>query len=90
MSFKRLAGKLHLWLGLTSGLIVLLLGVTGCILAFELEIRNLTEPFKHVPVLNKPYLPPSTLKAIAEKHLHAKKAVAIEYPGKGKAAVAAY
>ena len=38
-NFKKLIGKIHLWLGLTSGLVVFILGITGCIWAFEEEIR---------------------------------------------------
>lgn len=87
---KKIVLKIHLWLGLSSGLVVLLLGITGCILAFEIEIRNLTESFRKVKVENKSYLSPSALKTIAEKHLSSKKVLGIEYPGKGKAAVAAY
>jgi uncharacterized iron-regulated membrane protein len=90
MTFKKLTRKIHLWLGLSSGLVVLILGITGCILAFELEIRSLTESFRNVKVENRAVLPPSELKAIAEKHLASKKALGIEYPGKDKAAVAAY
>ena len=33
-------GKIHLWLGLTSGLIVLLLSITGCIYVFSQEITE--------------------------------------------------
>ena len=36
--FKHWVGKAHLWLGLTSGLVVLLLAVTGCIYVFSVEI----------------------------------------------------
>lgn len=90
MNVKKIIGKIHLWLGLTSGLVVILLGVTGCILAFETEIRNLTEPYRKVTVENKPCLPPSALKQIAEKKLRSRKALGIEYPGLGKAAVAVY
>jgi len=36
--FKHWVGKAHLWLGLSSGLIVLLLGITGCIYVFSVEI----------------------------------------------------
>ena len=90
MTFKKLTRNIHLWLGLSSGLVVLILGITGCILAFELEIRSLTESFRNVKVENKAVLPPSELKAIAEKHLTSKKALGIEYPGKDKAAIAAY
>lgn len=90
MTLKKIIGKAHLWLGLSSGLVVVLLGITGCILAFELEIRSLTEPFRNVAVESKPVLPPSVLKEISEKHLASKKALGIEYPGAGKAAIAAY
>lgn len=90
MTFKKLIGKIHLWLGLGSGLVVLFLGITGCILAFEIEIRDLTETFRKVKVEDKAYLPPSALKAIADKHLLSKNTLGIEYPGKGNAAVAAY
>lgn len=91
MTIKKIIGKLHLWLGLGSGLLVLFLGITGCILAFEVEIRSVTEAFRNVNVeAGKPYLPPSQLKAIAEKNLASKKAWGVEYPGKGKAAIASY
>lgn len=39
-SFKQWIGKLHLWLGMASGLIVLLLSVTGCIYVFSVEITE--------------------------------------------------
>lgn len=90
MTFKKIILKIHLWLGLSSGLVILLLGITGCILAFEIEIRNLTESFREVKEEKKAVLPPSVLKAIAENSLTLKKALGIEYPGKGKAAIAAY
>jgi uncharacterized iron-regulated membrane protein len=90
MTMKQLVGKLHLWLGLASGLVVFVLGLTGCLLAFEIEIRNATESFRNVPVENKPVLSPTVLKGIAEGHLVSKKALGVEYPGEGKAAVASY
>ncbi len=90
MTIRKWIGKIHLWLGLSSGLLVFFLGITGCILAFELEIRSLTEPFRKVKEAATPYLPPSQLKDIAQQHLHSKKALGIEYPGKGKAAIASY
>ncbi|MFT3676335.1 MAG: PepSY-associated TM helix domain-containing protein [Chitinophagaceae bacterium] len=89
-SIKKLVGKIHLWLGLASGLIVLFLGITGCILAFEVEIRSWTEPFQHVKEENKAYLPPSVLKASADSAMRYGKTLGITYPGKGKAAIAAY
>lgn len=38
--FKHWVGKAHLWLGLTSGLIVLFLSITGCIYVFSQEIQD--------------------------------------------------
>ncbi len=90
MPFKKIIRKIHLWMGLATGLLVVFLGLTGCILAFEVEIRKLTEPFRNVEVRQLPLLAPTQLKAIAEQHLQSKKALGIEYPGSGKAAVAAY
>lgn len=90
MVVKKIIRRIHLWLGLSSGIIVLFLGITGCILAFEHEIRTFTEPQQFVKVENKPYLPPSVLTARAEEYLDGKKAKGIEYPGKGKAAIVSY
>lgn len=87
---KKVIRYIHLWLGLTSGLVVVLLGATGCILAFELEIRNATEGFRRVDQRNTAYLPPSVLKSIADKHFTSKKTLGVEYPGRNKAAVAMY
>jgi len=90
MHFKKIIRKVHLILGLSSGIIVFILGITGCILAFEVEIRNLTEPYRFVNPSNKTVLPPSALKTIAETTLVSKKAVSIEYPGNAKAAIASF
>ncbi|MFD2034997.1 PepSY-associated TM helix domain-containing protein [Belliella marina] len=38
---KTLIKKLHLWLGITSGLVVVILGITGCIYVFEEELKQL-------------------------------------------------
>jgi len=90
MRLKKIAGKLHLWLGLSSGLIVCFLGITGCILAFELEIRSVTEPFRYVKAEEKPFLPPTVLKDSAEKYLEGKKLNSIEYLTKTDAALGFY
>lgn len=38
-TFKKLIGQVHLWLGLASGLVVLVVALTGCILVFEEELE---------------------------------------------------
>ena len=37
---KKLIGQLHLWLGLSSGLIVFIISITGCIYVFEDELKS--------------------------------------------------
>lgn len=73
---KKINAWLHLWLGLVSGIIVVILGITGCILAFEQEIKSISYPWLHV---EKPaggnYLLPSALykevkKALPEKEIY--------------------
>lgn len=39
MTFKKIILKIHLWLGLGSGLIIVILGITGCIYVFDEELR---------------------------------------------------
>ncbi|RZL49398.1 MAG: PepSY domain-containing protein [Pedobacter sp.] len=77
--FKYWTGRIHLWLGLTSGLFVCFLGITGCILAFEVEIENAIQSYRFTEVQQKPILPPTQLKAIADKALPNRKAHSIIY-----------
>jgi uncharacterized iron-regulated membrane protein len=78
-SFKYWTGKMHLWLGLISGLFVLFLGITGCILAFEREIEDAVQTYRFTEAQNKPLLPPTKLKEIADKALPNKKAHSVAY-----------
>ncbi|MXN91503.1 PepSY domain-containing protein [Flavobacterium sp. Sd200] len=60
--FKHWVGKAHLWLGLASGLIVLLLGVTGCIFVFNQEITNwLRNDVMYVKEVKAQAIPPTQL-----------------------------
>lgn len=63
--FTRINKWLHLWLGLVSGIIVLIVCLTGCIWVFNDEITNLMEPEHKVEYQEKPVLSPSQLTAIA-------------------------
>ncbi|SES76892.1 PepSY-associated TM helix domain-containing protein [Hymenobacter actinosclerus] len=65
MTFKKISGKLHLWLGLSSGLIVFIVSITGAIFVFQDEIRDLTEPWRKVEVQATAPLLPSRLQAAA-------------------------
>ncbi len=69
--FKHWVGKAHLWLGLTSGLVVLLLAVTGCIYAFQEEI---TTALRHddiyvTPTPGQQHLPAAVLWEKTQKAL---------------------
>ncbi|KMQ61607.1 peptidase [Chryseobacterium angstadtii] len=69
-TFRKITYQLHLWLGLTSGLIVVIMAVTGCILAFEKELKHAIHPEKYfVKTIKKEKLPFSDLKLKAEQAL---------------------
>lgn len=78
-----------MWLGLISGTLIVFLGITGCILAFETEIREVTEPFRFVKEEQSAILPPSALIPAAEKAM-GRAVKGIEYGGPDKAVVLAY
>ncbi|GAB3637755.1 PepSY-associated TM helix domain-containing protein [Hymenobacter arcticus] len=65
MTFRKAIGKLHLWLGLASGLIVLIVSLSGAVFVFQDDIRDLTQPWRKVAVQARPMLPPSVLQAAA-------------------------
>jgi uncharacterized iron-regulated membrane protein len=86
MDIKKVTGKIHLWLGLLSGLLVFIIAITGSLYVFQEEIQNLTQPFRHIEVQDKPFLPPSQLLSMARKELPGKSVHAVKYNGKDKAA----
>jgi uncharacterized iron-regulated membrane protein len=90
MKAKKAIGKIHLWLGFTSGLLVFIIAVTGCIYAFQKEIQDLTQPFRFVEKQAKEFLPPSVLKAAAEEQLPDKHIHAVQYLGPERSALVIY
>jgi len=67
MTFRKAIGKLHLWLGLASGLIVLIVSLSGAVFVFQDDIRDLTQSWRKVEVQARPMLSPSVLQAAAAK-----------------------
>jgi len=67
MTFKNLIKKIHLWLGLSSGLIVIILGITGCLYVFEEELRPVLHDYYFVDQVKDKKLPISNLIAIAKE-----------------------
>lgn len=91
MSVKKIIGKVHLWLGLSSGIIVFIIAITGCLYTFEREIQELRQrSFKYVEPRQSAYLLPTQIKAIAEKAVPGKKLHSVQYGKPGDAAVAVY
>jgi len=90
MKVKKAIAKLHLWLGLSSGLVVFIVAVTGCIYAFQSEIQDLTQSYRFVTPEETSILPPTTIwdkadAALPDKHLHA-----VLYASPDRAAQAIY
>jgi uncharacterized iron-regulated membrane protein len=76
---KRINNWLHLWLGLTSGVIVVIVCLTGCIWVFQDEITRLTEPEKNVEWQDKLVVTPSQLANVAKQRYPDKVAASAFY-----------
>ncbi len=55
MTIRKAFGKIHLWLGLASGLVVFIVAITGCLYVFEEEGRNI---FQHKYLYVEPQAQP--------------------------------
>lgn len=86
ISFKRICSRLHLWLGLVSGLFVIIVCITGCLYVFRDEIEDATQPWKFVPAEQRTPLLPERLIAVADNATGEKTPAAITY-GEGFDAV---
>jgi uncharacterized iron-regulated membrane protein len=89
-NLKKGIGKIHLWLGLSSGIIVFIIAMTGCLYAFQEEIQNYTQEYRFVKEQDVAFLPPSKLAVIAKKELPDKLLHAIKYNAKNNAAEAEF
>ncbi len=56
MTFKKIVRKIHLWLGLTSGIVVFIVSITGCLWVFQKEIKDLLEPTLQVAAQDEPFI----------------------------------
>lgn len=81
-SLKYYAGKLHLWLGFATGLVVFIVAITGCIYCFQEEIRSLYDDYKYVEAQDKPFLPPSEIKKIAYETIPGRHVYSVVYGDK--------
>lgn len=67
MTFQNYIKKIHLWLGLSSGITVIILGITGCLYVFEEELRPLIHDYYYIDQIKNKKLPISQLIAIAQE-----------------------
>jgi len=72
---KSIYHQLHLWLGLSSGLVVFIVAITGCLWVFQEEITAIAEGERKVNVQEKPFITPTVAKEVAltvfpDKHIH--------------------
>lgn len=77
---------IHRWLGFISGLVVLIVSLTGCIFCFQDEIQDAIYSYRHVPAESKSYIKPSELKQRALAAYPGATANYIYYYGKGRPA----
>ncbi|WP_299818040.1 PepSY-associated TM helix domain-containing protein [uncultured Pontibacter sp.] len=86
--FRKVNDWLHLWLGLTSGIVVFIVSITGCFYAFQQEIKDAMEPWRFVEVQNKAFVPPSQLLDTAKVYMPNAEPTGLTYSNKeGAAAV---
>ncbi|RYY52755.1 MAG: PepSY domain-containing protein [Chitinophagaceae bacterium] len=85
--FYRISAWLHLWLGLASGIVVVIVSLTGAALTFEEELRVLLQPYQKVQDEGRPLLPPSVLADAVKKTYHVPGVSAVIYRGRDRSAV---
>lgn len=82
ITFKKLAGVLHLWMGLASGLVIIIIALTGAIYAWQPELSEAFYSHLHVKAQEKPFVALSVLKEKAEAELPGKTISRISYAGR--------
>ena len=74
-TIKNITGKIHLYLGLASGVVVFIVAITGCCWVFQEEILGLLEDDKTVQEEDRAFITPTKAKELAQKvmpgkHIH--------------------
>jgi len=83
--FYRIAAWLHLWLGLVTGAVMVVVCLTGAVWIFNDEITALIYPETKIAKQGRPVLSPSRLKKIAEARFPGERASYASYQ-QGRAA----
>ncbi len=77
--FKKTIRKIHLWLGLITGLLVFIIAITGSIYTFQEELQNLTQPYRFIPNKSAQVLLPDSVIKIAKNVLPDKTLHSVKY-----------
>lgn len=64
---KKAFRKIHLWLGLISGIVVFIVCITGALYVFKDEVQAITQPWRSVKPMKRPFIPESKLILLADK-----------------------
>jgi len=83
MKWRKAIGKIHLWLGLSTGVVVFIIAITGAIYCFAPELQEL-QSYRKVRKENSPFLPPSRMLETAESQLPGRSAQRIYYDAPDK------
>lgn len=85
--FNKINAWLHLWLGIGSGIIVIIISLTGAMLVFESEIKSMSSPWLHANAnANTEQLPPSAIYKSVHKNMPDKVIQSVWYNGPGETA----
>lgn len=87
---RRINDWLHLWLGLVSGIIVLVVSLTGCIYVFKQEITDFLEPWRFVEARDLNFVPPSRLLDTAAAYMPGMQPTGLTYSNAEGAAAVGY
>ncbi len=82
--------KLHLWLGLGTGIIVFIVSITASILVFKTEIMDALEDWRFVEAQPKAYVAPSQLIDTAKHYVPGHEPTGLTYDGKNHAAAVGF
>jgi uncharacterized iron-regulated membrane protein len=78
--------NIHLVLGLSSGLIVFIVAITGCLYAFKDEIESALQTYRYVEPQAQTYLSPSEMKKIGLEKIPGREIHGVAYNQPGYAA----
>jgi uncharacterized iron-regulated membrane protein len=84
LSFKKIIGQIHLWLGLISGLVVFIVSITGAIWCWESEVLDLAKPYRKLKTQEAHWQSPAYLFKQLPDSLQAYEMRRILYYGKDR------